>query len=100
MKTKNQILLFLSKNRGILRERFHVVRIGLFGSYSRGDQNSKSDIDLIVEFEENTQDLFELKIKLKSFFKDNLGAEVDICREKYIKPRMRKSILKETVYVD
>ena len=100
MKTKNQILLFLSKNKGILRERFHVVRIGLFGSYARGDQNSKSDIDLIVEFEENTQDLFELKIKLKSFIKDNLGAEADICREKYIKPRMRKSILKETVYVD
>jgi len=100
MKTKDQILLFLSGNRGILRERYHVVKVGLFGSYARGDQNSKSDIDLIVEFEENTQDLFELKIKLKSFFKDHLGAEVDICREKYIKPRFRKSILKEAVYVD
>jgi uncharacterized protein len=73
MKTKNQILLFLSKNKGILRERFHVVRIGLFGSYARGDQNSKSDIDLIVEFEENTQDLFELKIKLKSFIQGQFG---------------------------
>jgi predicted nucleotidyltransferase len=100
MKTKDQILLFLSKNKGVLRDRFHVVKIGLFGSYARGEQHSKSDIDLIVEFEENTQELFELKIQLKNFIKDNLGTEVDICREKYIKPRIRKSILKETVYVD
>ena len=100
MKTKDQILLFLTKNKGLLRERFHVVKIGLFGSYARGDQNSKSDIDLVVEFEENTQDLFELKIRLKEFIKNSLGTEVDICREKYIKPRIRKSILKETVYVD
>ena len=100
MKTKDQILIFLSNNKGVLKDKFHVVKIGLFGSYVRGDQNSKSDIDLIVEFEENTQDLYELKIKLKKFIKDSLGTEVDICREKYIKPRIRKSILKETVYVD
>ncbi len=83
-----------------MKSRFHVVKIGLFGSFARGDQNSMSDIDLIVEFEENTQDLYELKLELKRFLKKELGAEVDICREKYIKPRIRNSILNETVYVD
>ena len=100
MKTRDQILLFLSTNRNLLRERFHIIKIGLFGSYAREEQNSRSDIDLIVEFEENTQNLYELKIQLKEFIKSNLGLEVDICREKYIKPRIKKSILKETVYVN
>ena len=100
MKTRDQILEFLSQNKKLFRDRYHIVRLGLFGSYARGDQNSRSDIDLLVEFEENTQDLYDLKLQLKDFFMSKLGIEIDICREKYIKPRIKKSILNETVYVD
>ena len=100
MKTRDQILTFLSQNKKLFRDRYHIVRLGLFGSYARGDQNIHSDIDLLVEFEENTQDLYDLKLQLKDFFRNKLGIENDICREKYIKPRIKKSILKETVYVD
>ena len=100
MKTRDQILTFLSQNKKLFRDRSHIVRLGLFGSYARGDQNIHSDIDLLVEFEENTQDLYDLKLQLKDFFRNKLGIEIDICREKYIKPRIKKSILKETVYVD
>jgi len=98
MKTKDQILIFLVQNRKLFRDKFHIVRIGLFGSYAREEQKPNSDIDLLVEFEENTQDLFELKIQLKEFFQIQLGIEVDICREKYIKPRLKNSVIKETVY--
>ena len=65
MKTRDQILTFLSQNKKLFRDKYHIVRIGLFGSYARGEQNSNSDIDLLVEFEENTQDLYDLKIQLK-----------------------------------
>ncbi len=100
MKTRDQILAFLKQNKKLFRDRYHIIRIGLFGSYARGDQNVNSDIDLLVEFEENTQDLYDLKLQLKDFFQKSLGIEIDICREKYIKPRIKKSILKETVYAD
>ena len=100
MKTKDQILTFLSQNKKLFRDKFHIVRIGLFGSYARGEQKPGSDIDLLVEFEENTKDLYDLKIQIKDFFQIQLGIEVDICREKYIKPRIKGSILKETVYAD
>jgi uncharacterized protein len=100
MKTRDQILSFLSQNKRLFRDRYHIDKIGLFGSYARGDQNNKSDLDLLVEFEENTQDLYELKIQIKEFFKTQLELEVDICREKYIKPRIKKAILKEAIYAD
>ena len=100
MKSRDQILAFLKQNKKLFRDRYHIIRIGLFGSYARGDQNANSDIDLLVEFEDNTQDLYDLKLQLKDFFQKNLGIEIDICREKYIKPRIKKSILKETVYAD
>lgn len=100
MKTRDQILTFLNQNKKLFRDKFHIIRIGIFGSYARGEQNIKSDIDLLVEFEDNTRDLYDLKLQLKEYFYSNLGIEVDICREKYIKPRMKKSILAETLYGD
>ena len=100
MRTRVQILSFLTLNKKLFREKFHIIRIGIFGSYARGDQNKNSDIDLLVEFEENTRDLYDLKQQLKDFFRDKLNVAVDICREKYIKPRIKKSILEETVYAD
>ena len=100
MRTRDQILTFLVQNKKLFRDKYHIIRIGIFGSYARGQQNIKSDIDLLVEFEDNTQDLYDLKLQLKEFFRTKLGIEVDICREKYIKPRIKKAILKETIYAD
>ena len=98
MTTRDQILTFINQNKKLFREKYHITRIGLFGSYARGDQKASSDIDLLIEFEENTPDLYDLKLELKDFFKNKFGIETDICREKYIKPRVRNTILKETVY--
>ena len=100
MKTRDQVLDFLSQNKIMFRNKYHITRIGLFGSYARGEQNINSDIDLLIEFEDNTQDLYDLKIQIKDFFKLKLGVDVDICREKYIKPRIKNSILKEAIYAD
>ena len=100
MKTKDQILLFLAQNKDLFRDKFHIIRIGLFGSYARDEQNIDSDLDLLVEFEDNTQELYDLKLQLKDFFLKTLEIEIDICREKYIKPRIKKQILKETIYAE
>jgi uncharacterized protein len=98
MTTIDQILTFISQNKPLLQEKFHITQIGIFGSYARGDQRDSSDIDLLVEFEENTQDLYDLKLQIKELFRNKFGLETDICRRKYIKQRIKKSILNETVY--
>jgi uncharacterized protein len=100
MKTRDQIISFIAKNKDLFRNKFHITKIGIFGSFARGEQNKESDLDLIVEFEDNTQNLYDLKLDIKEFFRSELGIEIDICREKYIKPRIKKEILKETVYVN
>lgn len=46
---KSQIVTLLKQNSGEL-EKFGVHRIGVFGSFVRGEQNTQSDIDLVVEF--------------------------------------------------
>ena len=78
---------------------YHLTKIGLFGSIARGEQTDSSDIDLIVEFEPNTSDLYSLKSKLKSEIQTQFDIPVDICRLKYIKPIFRNQIQSEIRYV-
>ena len=64
MLTKNQILSFLESNKTFLLTSFNVNKIGIFGSFANNTQNEKSDLDLIVEFNEDTENLFEVKQKM------------------------------------
>ena len=81
----------------VLRERFKVETIGIFGSYVRGEQKRKSDLDILVEFSE-TPSLFEF-VELEDFLSQKLGVKVDLVMRDSLKPRIRDSILSEAVYV-
>jgi len=94
----NQILLYLISNKIRFKKEYHLQKIGVFGSLARGEQNQGSDIDLIVEFEENTEDLYSIKQKLKEEIQNRFNVPVDICREKYIKSIFREQILSEAQY--
>lgn len=99
MVNKNDILNFLRRHLSELRDEYHIVRIGLIGSFARDEQNDSSDIDLVVEFEPGTENIYELKTRLKQYLKQNLDRDVDICREKYIKPYVRSHLENEAIYV-
>jgi uncharacterized protein len=99
MPDKKQIIDFLAKNREIFSRKYHINKIGLFGSYARNEAVESSDIDIIVEFEENTQNIYDLKRKLAELLKNQFHKDIDIAREKYLKPRTKDHILKETLYV-
>ncbi len=94
----NKILFYLTSNKNRLEKEYHLVKIGIFGSIARGEQNELSDIDLIVEFENNTPDLYSIKQRLKNEIQSKFNLPVDICREKYIKPVFRQQILSEAKY--
>ncbi len=99
MITKEEILIFLKKNKSLFKKNYNVTKIGLFGSYARNEYTEKSDIDILIELDSHTNDIFEKKQELRKYLEENLHKNVDICREKYIKPYVKKEILKEAVYV-
>ena len=51
--TKEEIVCYLSKNKKRFLDKYHITKIGLFGSYAKGNANEKSDIDIAYELEEN-----------------------------------------------
>ena len=55
--TKIEILNYLTAHKTEFKEQFGVIRIGLFGSFARDEQNEDSDIDLAIEVEKDKKSL-------------------------------------------
>jgi predicted nucleotidyltransferase len=99
MNTKTEILDFLKQNRKFLSETYHITKIGLFGSFAKDEQKEDSDVDLLIDIEEGTPNIHDLKLSLKRYLSNAFGRNVDLAREKYLKPYAKKYILKDVVYV-
>ena len=97
MKDLEEIKRKLAELKPVLREKFKVESIGLFGSYVRGEQKGEGDLDVLVEFSEPIG-LFEF-IELEGFLSDELGAKVDLVMKKSLKKRIKERIIKEATYV-
>lgn len=97
MTTKVEILRVLKNELPHIGEKYGVKSIGLFGSYSRGDQTSESDIDLLVEFGKPIG-LFKF-IALEDYLGQRLGAKVELVTEDALKSIIRPYVTKEVVYV-
>ncbi len=99
MDSREEIIGYLAANKSKLKEKYHLAKIGVFGSMARADHTESSDIDLIVEFEDNAKDLFELKHEIRREIGTRFNRHVDICREKYINKHFKDQILSEALYV-
>ncbi|MDZ7741047.1 MAG: nucleotidyltransferase family protein [Bacteroidota bacterium] len=69
----------LKKLKPILHQQYHVDRIGFFGSYSRNEQKSGSDIDILVSFGKPLGWEF---FDLQEFLENELQLKVDLFRKK------------------
>jgi len=73
-----------------------VTKIGLFGSYARGDAREDSDIDVAIELVSNTADSY---FGLLHYLEDTFQKRIDLGIESNIKPKIKPYILKEIIYV-
>lgn len=78
-------------------EKYSVSYLGIFGSYVRGEQEPESDLDILVEFEEDPS-FFEY-IRLEDYLSEILGVKVDLVMKSALKPAIGKHILDEVVAV-
>jgi len=99
MLERDDILNFLQDNLDYLKEHFYISKIALFGSFSRNEQNDNSDIDILVDFRDDIKNIYEVKRELKEFLSSSLHKDIDLAREKYLKPYAKRYILKEAIYV-
>ncbi len=97
MKEIEKILKTLRENMPVIREKYKVKTLGVFGSYVRGEQKKSSDLDLLVEFQEPVG-LFKF-MELEEFLERSTGVKIDLVSKKALKPRIGKHILDEVINV-
>jgi len=98
--TKDKIVEILKENHPYLAANFGVSKIGLFGSYAKGQPEETSDIDLVVEFQHPIGfRFFELVDYLENLF----GHKVDLLTpaglQNIRRERVAKSISESIIYV-
>ncbi len=81
-----------------LRKRYGVQRLAVFGSFARGKPNRRSDLDLLVEFDDRPLTLLQF-IALEGELSDLLGIKVDLVEKQALKPRIGLRILEELIPV-
>jgi len=94
---KQQILSLINDNKQAFRN-FGASRIGLFGSFVRGDQTGNSDVDLLVEFLPG-QKSFRNLMGTADLAEGLIGRRVEIVTSGAVSPYIAPYIEKEIEYV-
>jgi predicted nucleotidyltransferase len=95
--TLEEILQTLQGYLPELKQKYGVKSLGVFGSYVRGENKPRSDLDLLVEFEQ-APTLFEF-VRLERHLAEIVGVKVDLVMKSALKPEIGKNILAELVPV-
>ena len=80
-----------------LRNEYLVSKIGIFGSFARGEASNASDVDILVEFSRPV-DIFHF-IGLQDRLAEILGRQVDLATIRALKPLIKEQILREVLYL-
>lgn len=94
---KQQVLALIEANRPAVRS-LGVAKLGLFGSFLRQEQDSDSDIDLLVEFRSG-QKSFDNFMALHFLLEDLFNRPVELVTPESLSPYMKSSIVDEAEYV-
>ena len=98
MKTSlEEVMETLSKSKRGLFEQYKIRELGIFGSLVRGEERKRSDIDVLVTFEE-IPDLLRF-IELERRLQRLLRKKVDLVRKEAIRPVIKERILREVRYI-
>ena len=92
---RQEVIDFLRSNKKLLRDKYRVSKIGIFGSYAREQNTDDSDIDIIVSMPSD----FDNYYNLKEFLEQQLNSKIDLALEKNIRNLIRRKIQDEVIYV-
>jgi len=87
----------LKKHEDEIKSRFHVSKIGVFGSFARGEDKLESDVDVLVEFQ-NGFKTFDNYMDLKFYLEDTFSRNVDLVTMNALKPQLKDNILQDVIY--
>ncbi len=99
MKPLKEIHKILQTQKPILFQKYGVKLTNIFGSYVRNEQNSKSDLDILVELEKPVKiDLIDL-IEMENYLSDLMKIKVEVVIKENLRERIGKHVLAEAIEI-
>ncbi|MFN4226540.1 MAG: nucleotidyltransferase family protein [Candidatus Ratteibacteria bacterium] len=96
-----EIIKFLKEKRTFLKEKFAIKEIGVFGSYSKGEEKDISDIDVYVVFDMEAL-TFDKYLSLIEFLENSFGKKIDLITKDGLEsiriPEIKKEIKESIIY--
>ncbi len=94
----DKILATLRAHLPELQRRYGIRSLGIFGSYVRGEHRKRSDLDLLVEFDDRPLSLFDF-VEIQLHLSEVLRIKVDLVEKSTLKPAIGRHILEEVLPV-
>ena len=95
---KLEDIIRITRQNEIKIRSFGVRRLGVFGSFVKGNNTENSDVDILVSFEDVPK-IAKAYFGLKFYLEDLLNIKVDLCRDKDIRIELKEEILRSVKYV-
>lgn len=94
---KNQILHIIQSRKSTI-QKLGAERLGLFGSFARGEQTETSDIDIVVEFQSGMKTYKNL-LDLADLLQETLQRKVDLLTWEGMASFVQSEVKKDIEYV-
>ncbi len=99
VKSVEEVKAILKEHKAEVVQKYRVREIGIFGSFVRGEQKRRSDVDILVEFDRRSIPGLIKLCEMERYLQKLLRKKVDLVTKNGIRPELKKGILKEVVYI-
>jgi predicted nucleotidyltransferase len=96
---KHEIIDYLQKQQPYFYANFGIHFVGIFGSFSRGDETKNSDIDILYKIDKDKKLSMFKYLEIASQLEDFFHKKIDLVREETLKPTVKKYIDRDLIYV-
>ncbi|MEA2019722.1 MAG: nucleotidyltransferase domain-containing protein [Campylobacterota bacterium] len=96
---KNEIIHYLQEQQPYFYNTFGINFIGLFGSFSRGDETKDSDIDILYEIDKDKKLSMFKYLKIASQLEEFFHKKIDLVRIDTLKPKVKEYVDRDLIYV-
>ncbi len=97
MQSKAEIIDILKRFKKASARKYGIRRLGIFGSFARGQQNDKSDLDIVVTLDE--PDFFVLE-KIKEELEGFIHSDIDIVNFRNgLRDSLKENIRRDAIYI-
>lgn len=96
---KNDIIDYLQQQQPYFHNTFGINFVGLFGSFSRGDETNESDIDILYNIEADKKLSLFKYLKITKQLEDYFQKKIDLVRVDTLKPMLKEYVDRDLIYV-